>query len=60
MLHIILEDDVIASIRREIKQMSTKQLSIVEELIKREKQKRNAIIFQEWLAQVQEIKSEYT
>ncbi|MGI6606293.1 MAG: hypothetical protein ACOX2X_04510 [Peptococcia bacterium] len=60
MLHIILEDDVIASIRHEIKQMSTKQLSIVEELIKREKQKRNAIIFQEWLDQVEEIKSEYT
>ncbi len=60
MLHIILEDDVTASIRHEIKQMSTKQLSIIEELIKREKKRRNMLIFHDWLEKVAEIKSQYS
>ncbi len=59
MLHIIIEDEVMASIHQEMKRMSTKQLILLEELIKKEKQQRKATIFNEWLGKIREIKAEF-
>jgi hypothetical protein len=59
MLHIIIEDEAMASIHQEMKRMSTKQLILLEELIKREKEKRKTRIFNEWLGKIKEIKAEF-
>jgi len=49
LIRIIYEDEKIAEIRARLKEFNLKQLSILEDIIRREKNSRQKETFEEWL-----------
>lgn len=54
MIRWVYEDDDLAMIREAVKRLSLKQLTILEEIIKREKVTRHKKVFSQW---VEELKN---
>lgn len=59
MIKWIIEDDEFAMIRKALKGLSTKQLILLEEIIKREKSNRHKRLFTEWLDELNEHVQEH-
>lgn len=53
---IFYEDEMTADIRRSIKNLGTRQLFYLEEVIRREKKKRQQAVFDQWLEYVNQLK----
>lgn len=55
LFRVVYEDEVTADMRRKIKSLNNKQLTFLEEAIKREKRKRKQNVFNEWMECLNQI-----
>jgi rubrerythrin len=60
MKRIIIEDDVTAGLHEQIRNLSIKQLVILEEIIKNEMEKRHENMFKQWISTLKKIKNNET
>lgn len=58
LFRVVYEDEPTADIRRRIKGLSIKQLTFLEEAIRREKQGRKREVFNEWMECLKKIEKE--
>lgn len=54
MIRVVIEDEEIAAIRRNIKSFNMKRLALLEEVVRREKDNRQRQVFNEWLKTLNE------